>query len=159
MENIKHSHVEVKGLKLHVAEIGTGTSKLLYHIFFFLIDSFPKYYNTIFVFSGEKAVVFLHGFPEIWYTWRHQMIAVANAGYRAIAFDFRGYGLSEHPAEPEKATLMDLVHEVKDLLDSLGINKVRVKIFHTINFYFVHVYLLYILGPIYFLKIFFIFIF
>lgn len=95
MENIQHSHVEVKGLKLHVAEIGTG----------------------------EKAVIFLHGFPEIWYTWRHQMIAVANAGYRAIAFDFRGYGLSDHPAEPEKATLMDLVHEVKDLLDSLGINK------------------------------------
>jgi pimeloyl-ACP methyl ester carboxylesterase len=127
--------------------------------FFSLIDSFPKYYNTIFVFSGEKAVVFLHGFPEIWYTWRHQMIAVANAGYRAIAFDFRGYGLSDHPAEPEKATLMDLVHEVKDLLDSLGINKVRIKMFYTVNFYFVHVYLLYILGPIYFLKIFFIFIF
>ncbi|PNX61240.1 bifunctional epoxide hydrolase 2-like protein [Trifolium pratense] len=91
MENIQHSNVEVKGLKLHVAEIGTG----------------------------DKVVVFLHGFPEIWYTWRHQMIAVANAGYRAIAFDFRGYGLSDHPAEPEKANLMDLVHEVKDLLDSL----------------------------------------
>ncbi|XP_004487293.1 epoxide hydrolase 3-like [Cicer arietinum] len=95
MDNIKHSHVEVKGLKLHVAEIGTG----------------------------EKVVVFLHGFPEIWYTWRYQMIAVANAGYRAIAFDFRGYGLSDHPAEPEKATLMDLVDEIKDLLDSLGITK------------------------------------
>ncbi|KAK2424550.1 bifunctional epoxide hydrolase [Trifolium repens] len=95
MENIKHSHVEVKGLKLHVAEIGTG----------------------------EKVVLFLHGFPEIWYTWRYQMIAVANAGYRAIAFDSRGYGLSDHPAEPEKATSMDLVHETKDLLDSLGISK------------------------------------
>ncbi|CAI8592616.1 unnamed protein product [Vicia faba] len=95
MENIKHSNVEVKGLKLHVAEIG----------------------------SGEKTVIFLHGFPEIWYTWRHQMIAVADAGYRAIAYDFRGYGLSEHPEEPEKATSMDLVHEVKDLLDSLEISK------------------------------------
>lgn len=51
------------------------------------------------------------------------MIAVANAGYRAIAFDFRGYGLSEHPAEPEKANLMDLVGETVGLLDSLGINK------------------------------------
>jgi pimeloyl-ACP methyl ester carboxylesterase len=57
------------------------------------------------------------------------MIAVANAGYRAIAFDSRGYGLSDHPAEPEKATSMDLVHEAKDLLDSLGISKVRIKIF------------------------------
>ncbi|KAK7263645.1 hypothetical protein RJT34_31239 [Clitoria ternatea] len=95
MEKIKHSHVEVKGLKLHVAEIG----------------------------SGSKAVVFLHGFPEIWYTWRHQMIALAKNGYRAIAFDFRGYGLSEQPAEPEKQTMFDLVDEIVGLLDSLNINK------------------------------------
>ncbi|RDX77055.1 Bifunctional epoxide hydrolase 2, partial [Mucuna pruriens] len=95
MEKIQHSQVEVKGLKLHVAEIG----------------------------SGSKAVVFLHGFPEIWYTWRHQMIALANAGYRAIAFDFRGYGDSEHPAEPEKETIFDLVPEIVGLLDSLNISK------------------------------------
>ena len=62
------------------------------------------------------------------------MIAVANAGYRAIAFDFRGYGLSDHPQEPEKATSMDLVHEVKDLLDSLEISKVRTKMFCTLIF-------------------------
>ncbi|KAL2328243.1 hypothetical protein Fmac_021670 [Flemingia macrophylla] len=95
MEKIQHSHVEVKGLKLHVAEIG----------------------------SGSKAVLFLHGFPEIWYTWRHQMISVANAGYRAIAFDFRGYGLSEQPEEPEKETMYDLVHEIVGLLDALKIGK------------------------------------
>ncbi|XP_027343823.1 bifunctional epoxide hydrolase 2-like [Abrus precatorius] len=95
MENIQHSYVQVKGLKLHIAEIG----------------------------SGQKAVLFLHGFPEIWYTWRHQMIDVANAGYRAIAFDFRGYGLSEHPVEPEKANLLDLVDEVLGLLDSLSISR------------------------------------
>ncbi|XP_015953456.1 uncharacterized protein LOC107477884 [Arachis duranensis] len=95
MENIKHSHIQVKGLKLHVAEIGTGS----------------------------KAVVFLHGFPEIWYTWRHQMIAVANSGYRAIAFDFRGYGLSEQPPQPEKETMFDLVDEILGLLDALNITK------------------------------------
>ncbi|KAE8075909.1 hypothetical protein FH972_014590 [Carpinus fangiana] len=95
MEKIKHSHVQVRELKLHVAEIG----------------------------SGLKVVVFLHGFPEIWYTWRHQMVAVANAGYRVIAIDFRGYGLSEQPAEPEKATFKDLIDDVVSLLDSLGINK------------------------------------
>nr|KYP46891.1 Epoxide hydrolase 2 [Cajanus cajan] len=94
MEKIQHSHVEVNGLKLHVAEIGSS-----------------------------KAVVFLHGFPEIWYTWRHQMIAVANAGYRAIAFDFRGYGLSQHPLEPEKETMFDLVPEIEGLLDALNITK------------------------------------
>ena len=69
-------------------------------------------------------MVFLHGFPEIWYTWRHQLIAVANAGYRAIAIDFRGYGLSDQPSEPEKANFNDLVDDVIGLLDSLGINKV-----------------------------------
>ncbi|WCJ30693.1 alpha/beta-Hydrolases superfamily protein [Euphorbia peplus] len=96
MEEIKHSHVQVRELKLHVAEIGTGT----------------------------KVVLFLHGFPEIWYTWRHQMISVAKAGYRAIAIDFRGYGDSDQPEEPEKATFMDLSDDVIALLDTLGISKV-----------------------------------
>ncbi|XP_042939993.1 epoxide hydrolase B-like [Carya illinoinensis] len=96
MEKIQHSHIQVRGLKLHVAEINV---------------------------TGEKVVVFLHGFPEIWYTWRHQMIATANAGYRAIAIDFRGYGLSEQPPESEKATFKDLVDDVHGLLDSSGIDK------------------------------------
>ncbi|EEF44462.1 epoxide hydrolase A [Ricinus communis] len=96
MEQIKHNHVEVRGLKLHVAEIGTGS----------------------------KVVLFLHGFPEIWYTWRHQMIAVASSGYRAIAIDFRGYGLSEQPPEPEKGSFLDLVDDIVALLDTLGIDKV-----------------------------------
>ncbi|KAH8490422.1 hypothetical protein H0E87_022813 [Populus deltoides] len=95
MEHINHTHVEVNGLKLHVAEIGTG----------------------------PKVVLFLHGFPQIWYTWRYQMIAVAKAGYRAIAYDFRGYGLSELPAEPEKGGFIDLVEDTIALLDTLGISK------------------------------------
>ncbi|KAI5339120.1 hypothetical protein L3X38_018392 [Prunus dulcis] len=95
MEQIQHRHVQVRGVKLHVAEIG----------------------------SGPKVVLFLHGFPEIWYTWRHQMVAVANKGHRAIAIDFRGYGLSEQPAEPEKATFKDLIDDVVALLDSLSIDK------------------------------------
>lgn len=74
--------------------------------------------------AGPVAVVFLHGFPEIWYTWRYQMIAVATAGYRAIAPDFRGYGLSEQPPEPEKGTFDDLVDDLLALLDSFGISKV-----------------------------------
>ena len=52
------------------------------------------------------------------------MIAVAKAGYRAIAYDFRGYGLSEKPAEPEKGGFMDLVEDTVSLLDTLGISKV-----------------------------------
>ncbi|KAF5944436.1 hypothetical protein HYC85_018513 [Camellia sinensis] len=96
MDEIEHRYVEVKGLKLHVAEIG----------------------------SGQSVVVFLHGFPEIWYSWRHQMIAVSNAGYRAIAPDYRGYGLSDPPAEPENAALGDLITDLLAILDALSIPKV-----------------------------------
>ncbi|PIN16316.1 Soluble epoxide hydrolase [Handroanthus impetiginosus] len=97
MEKIEHKFVEVNGLKLHVAEIGSESS---------------------------PAVVFLHGFPEIWYSWRHQMIAVAEAGYRAIAPDYRGYGLSDPPPEPEKVQFLDLVADLLALLDALALSKV-----------------------------------
>ncbi|XP_076915092.1 epoxide hydrolase 3-like [Bidens hawaiensis] len=99
MDQITHKFIQVNGLKLHVAEIGSESS---------------------------PAVIFLHGFPEIWYTWRHQMIAVAKAGYRALAPDFRGYGLSEPPAEPEKATFNDLIIDTASILDALNISKVFV---------------------------------
>ncbi|KAK9056317.1 hypothetical protein SSX86_027407 [Deinandra increscens subsp. villosa] len=99
MDEIKHTYIQVNGLKLHVATIGS--------------DSSP-------------AVVFLHGFPEIWYTWRHQMIAVANAGFRAIAPDYRGYGLSDIPAKPEETLFVDLVNDTASILESLAISKVFV---------------------------------
>lgn len=98
MEKIEHNYVPVNGLNLHVAEIGSASS---------------------------PAVVFLHGFPEIWYSWRHQMVAVAGAGYRAIAPDYRGYGLSDPPPEPEKAKFMDLVADLLALLDALNLTKVH----------------------------------
>ncbi|KAI6703791.1 hypothetical protein NL676_012927 [Syzygium grande] len=75
-------------------------------------------------FSGPNAVVFLHGFPEIWYSWRHQMVAVAEAGFCALAPDFRGYGLSNPPLEPGKASFADLLKDLGALLDALGIDKV-----------------------------------
>jgi pimeloyl-ACP methyl ester carboxylesterase len=73
------------------------------------------------------TVVFLHGFPEIWYSWRHQMRAVAAAGYLAIAPDCRGYGLSDQPPEDEEASLDDLVADVLGILDALSVPKVRNK--------------------------------
>ncbi|KAM7525110.1 hypothetical protein LguiA_015012 [Lonicera macranthoides] len=96
MDQIQHKYIEVKGLKLHVAEIGAASS---------------------------PAVVFLHGFPEIWYTWRHQMIAVSNAGFRAIAPDYRGYGLSDPSSQPEKTTFSDFVDDIHAILNALGISK------------------------------------
>ena len=70
------------------------------------------------------TVVFLHGFPEIWYTWRHQMLAVAAAGYRAVAPDCRGYGLSDLPPEHEEVSFDDLVADVLGILDALDVPKV-----------------------------------
>ncbi|GMY37311.1 bifunctional epoxide hydrolase 2-like [Fagus crenata] len=97
MDQIQHNFINVRGLKLHLAEIG----------------------------SGPHVVVFLHGFPEIWYTWRHQMMAVANTGFRAIAPDYKGYGLSDPPPEPEKATFSDLISDLLGILDALQIDKAQ----------------------------------
>lgn len=96
MDEIQHKFVNVGALKLHIAEIGTG----------------------------PNVVVFLHGFPEIWYSWRHQIIAVAGAGFRAIAPDYRGYGLSDPPPEPEKTTFTDLLDDLLAILDALALSKV-----------------------------------
>ncbi|KAI4304351.1 hypothetical protein MLD38_039877 [Melastoma candidum] len=95
-EEIQHKFIPVGGLNLHVAELG----------------------------SGDDVVVFLHGFPEIWYTWRHQMVALAGAGFRTLAPDYRGYGLSDPPPEPTKASYSDLVEDLVGILNSLGIDKV-----------------------------------
>ncbi|KEH31111.1 putative soluble epoxide hydrolase [Medicago truncatula] len=96
MDEIQHKFVNVGALKLHIAEIGTG----------------------------PNVVVFLHGFPEIWYSWRHQMLALAGAGFRAIAPDYRGYGLSDSPPEPEKTTFTHLLNDLLQIIDALAISKV-----------------------------------
>ncbi|KAJ9566062.1 hypothetical protein OSB04_002028 [Centaurea solstitialis] len=97
MDQVKHIYIQVGELKLHVAEIGEESS---------------------------PAVLFLHGFPEIWYTWRYQMLAIANAGFRAIALDHRGFGLSDVPAEPDKTSFADLVGDIATILASLNISKI-----------------------------------
>ncbi|XP_076942200.1 epoxide hydrolase 3-like [Bidens hawaiensis] len=99
MDGITHKFVKVNGLKLHIAEIGNTSS---------------------------PVVVFLHGFPEIWYSWRHQMIAIANAGYRAIAPDFRGFGLSDPAPETEEFGFSGLVDDVIAIVDSLGVDKISI---------------------------------
>jgi pimeloyl-ACP methyl ester carboxylesterase len=63
-----HREVSANGIRLHVAELGTG-----------------------------PLVLLLHGFPEFWWSWRHQLPALAAAGLRAVAVDLRGYGDSDKP--------------------------------------------------------------
>src|SRR6266568_1801894 len=70
VEGVSHRTVGVGDLAVHIAEAGTG-----------------------------PLVLLLHGFPECWYSWRHQLTALARAGYHAVAPDQRGYGRTGGPAE------------------------------------------------------------
>lgn len=91
MPGIAHRQVALDGIELHVAEQGAGS-----------------------------PVVLLHGFPELWYSWRHQLDALAAAGYRAIAPDLRGYGASSAPAEVRAYGLEEVCGDCLALLDRLG---------------------------------------
>ncbi|XP_022155322.1 uncharacterized protein LOC111022455 [Momordica charantia] len=95
METIEHTTVKTNGVKIHVAAVGSGPPVLL-----------------------------LHGFPELWYSWRHQMVYLASAGYRAIAPDLRGYGDSEAPPSAGAYTALHIVGDLIGVLDDLGIEKV-----------------------------------
>ncbi|GHC85212.1 epoxide hydrolase [Nocardiopsis terrae] len=89
--NVKHHRVEVNGLRLHVAEQGEG-----------------------------PLVLLLHGFPESWYSWRHQFAALAEAGYRVVAPDQRGYARSDRAASVEEYSLPHLAGDVTALIGALG---------------------------------------
>ncbi|KAF7080712.1 hypothetical protein CFC21_084744 [Triticum aestivum] len=97
---ITHRSVEANGVRLHVAEAGP---------------------------AGAPVALLLHGFPEVWYTWRHQMRALAAAGYRAVAPDMRGYGGSDAPpGGPDQYTALHVVGDLVALIDSLGEKQVFV---------------------------------
>lgn len=72
--------------------------------------------------SGD-AVVFCHGFPDIGFGWRHQLPAVADAGFRAIAPDQRGCGFSTAPLDPSAYGLSELTGDLVALLDELEIDR------------------------------------
>src|SRR6478672_11164747 len=72
MAEIKHRTIDTNGIKMHIAEAGEG-----------------------------PLVLMLHGFPESWYSWRHQLTALGDAGYHAVAPDVRGYGRTDAPKEIE----------------------------------------------------------
>jgi pimeloyl-ACP methyl ester carboxylesterase len=87
---ITHRFVEANGIRMHIAEQGEG-----------------------------PLVLLCHGFPESWYSWRHQLAALAAAGFHAVAPDMRGYGQTDRPAGIEKYTLLHLVGDMVGLLDAL----------------------------------------
>jgi pimeloyl-ACP methyl ester carboxylesterase len=91
MTDIVHRAVDANGIKIHYAEAGAG-----------------------------PLVVLCHGWPESWYSWRHQLSALAEAGFRAVAPDMRGYGQTDRPEQVEKYTMLHLVGDMVGLLDALG---------------------------------------
>ena len=94
MTEITHRTVETNGVRIHLAEAGQG-----------------------------PLVLMCHGFPESWYSWRHQLKALAEAGFRAVAPDMRGYGETDRPEEIEKYTLFHLVGDMVGVVSALGENK------------------------------------
>ncbi|MCQ8194310.1 alpha/beta fold hydrolase [Streptomyces rugosispiralis] len=91
MTEITHRFVQAGGLRMHIAEAGSG-----------------------------PLVVLLHGFPETWYSWRHQLLALAAAGYHAVAPDQRGYGRTDQPDAIEDYTILHTVGDVIQLIHVLG---------------------------------------
>jgi pimeloyl-ACP methyl ester carboxylesterase len=71
--------------------------------------------------AGEGPLVLLcHGFPESWYSWRHQLKALASAGHCAVAPDMRGYGQSDKPEAIDQYTLLHLTGDMVGLVEALG---------------------------------------
>ena len=68
----------------------------------------------------------VHGFPELWYSWRHQLSALADAGYHAIAPDMRGFGRSSAPSEVEAYDVVELCGDIAGLLDDIGAGKAAI---------------------------------
>jgi len=93
-ERWQHRNVEANGIRIHLVEEGQG---------------FP--------------VILCHGFPELWYSWRYQIPALAASGFRAIAPDLRGYGETDKPSEIEAYDIHHLVADMSGLLDALGLEK------------------------------------
>ena len=89
--DVVHHQVVVSGVELHVAECGEG-----------------------------PLVLLCHGWPELWWSWRHQLPVLAEAGYRAVAPDQRGYGRSGRPEPVEDYDIVHLAGDVVGLIDALG---------------------------------------
>ncbi len=85
-----------------------------------MVDALDGQFHVIEQGEGP-AVLFCHGFPDTAETWRSQMQAVAEAGYRAVAVDMRGYGLSFAPDDPDLYTALHITGDLVSVLDALSI--------------------------------------
>jgi pimeloyl-ACP methyl ester carboxylesterase len=90
-ESVKSTSAKTNGINMHYLEAGEG-----------------------------PLVLLLHGFPELSFSWRHQISALADAGYRVVAPDQRGYGRTDRPENPQEYTLCHLAGDVVGLVQALG---------------------------------------
>jgi pimeloyl-ACP methyl ester carboxylesterase len=88
---LRHHSVAVNGIQMHVAEQGSG-----------------------------PLLILCHGWPELWYSWRHQLPALAQAGFRAVAADMRGFGGTDAPADARDYTILHTVGDIVSLVGALG---------------------------------------
>ncbi|MDQ2801782.1 MAG: alpha/beta hydrolase [Pseudomonadota bacterium] len=88
---VTHRDLPCNGIRLHAAEQGSG-----------------------------PLVLLCHGWPELWYSWRHQIPALAAAGYHAVAPDMRGFGRSEAPADVHAYSVLHIVGDMAALVAALG---------------------------------------
>src|SRR5205823_13403445 len=86
MCQVQHRVVETNRIRIHIAKLGV-----------------------------VPLVVLCHGFPECWYSWRHQLPALAAAGFHAVAPDMRGYGQSDRPEAIDQYTLFHLAGDIVGL--------------------------------------------
>ena len=94
---ISHRVIEANGIRIRIAEAGSG-----------------------------PVVLLCHGFPESWYSWRHQLRALAEAGYHAVAPDMRGYGGTDAPEAIDQYTMNHLVGDMIGVLDALGAKRAAI---------------------------------
>jgi len=93
LPHLEHTYFSTNGIRLHVVQAGPADGPL---------------------------VVLLHGFPEFWFGWRHQIGALTQAGYRVVVPDQRGYNLSDKPKGVDNYRVATLAADVVGLLDALG---------------------------------------
>lgn len=91
MATVNHRVINTNGINMHIAEQGRG-----------------------------PLVILCHGFPELWYSWRHQLPALAEAGYHVVAPDQRGYGQTDCPDAIDAYTLLHLTGDIVGLVQALG---------------------------------------
>ncbi len=91
MAELQHKFAATNGIKMHYVEQGVG-----------------------------PLVVLCHGWPESWYSWRHQIPALAAAGFRVVAPDQRGYGRTDRPDAIEAYNIFNLTGDIVGLVHALG---------------------------------------